>query len=106
MILDIERKTDCITAALKSHEDPEAFILIEQLITRYFTMLEHMKETSLYDVYMYEERLAKSILEPMEMFVHENSQLKKEINQLRRQLGLCKKYKEPEEKTLKRRKML
>mgnify|MGYP003290486891 CR=1 FL=1 len=61
----------------------------ELLIDEHFGMLEHMKETSLYDVYEYEEKF----VEPMRIFAIENERLKKEVNDLRKQLGLVKKYK-------------
>ena len=51
-----------------------------------------MKETSLYDVYMYEERIMKNSIEPMEILAYDNEKLKKEVNELRKQLGLSKKY--------------
>ena len=47
-----ENKRECLEALLKVHEETEAFNLIESLINNYFAMIEHMKETSLYDVYM------------------------------------------------------
>ena len=78
---------------LKVHEETEAFNLIESLINNYFAMIEHMKETSLYDVYMYEQRFAKNSTELMEMLACDNKQLKREVNSLRRQLGLYSKYK-------------
>lgn len=87
-------KDDCMIALAKAHEDAEAYRMIELLINDHFAMVEHMKETSLYDVYMYEERFVKNSIGPMKMFVYENEKLKKEVNKLRQQLGLGKKYKE------------
>ena len=63
--------------------------MLFQLINKYFGMIDHMKETSLYDVYEYENKFA----EPMRILVLENEDLKNEVNDLRKQLGLCKKYK-------------
>jgi len=83
-------RKECLEALEKVHEDPEAFSLIESLIKEHFVMIEHMKKTALYDVFMYEERL----LEPMKMLVYDNEKLKKEINELRQNKGLGKKYKE------------
>jgi hypothetical protein len=57
-------------------------------------MVAHMSDTSLYDILMYEERLTKTIVEPMEMLKYENEKLKKEVNKLRRELGKIEKYKE------------
>ena len=52
-------------------------------------MIEHLKETSLYGVLEYESKL----VQPMEILVYENEKLRKEVNDLRKQLGLSKKYK-------------
>lgn len=84
---------ECLEALSKVHENVEAYNMIESLINNYFAMIEHMKKTSLYDVYMYEEILTKNTTEPMRIFAYENEKLKKEVNDLRKQLGLCKKYK-------------
>ena len=90
----LSNKDDCIEALSKAHEDSESFHLIELLINDYFAMIKHMKETSLYDVYMYEERFAKNSLEPMRVLSHDNEKLRKEVNDLRKQLGLSKKYRD------------
>lgn len=74
----------------KVHEDSESRKIIEDLIGRHISMIKHMKETPLWDIYEYERKL----VEPMRMFVLENQDLKKEINQLRKKLGMCEKYKE------------
>lgn len=79
----------CLEALSKVHENAEAYNMIESLINNHFAMVEHMKKTSLYDVYMYEENTT----EPMRIFAYENEKLKKEVNDLRKQLGLGKKYK-------------
>ena len=84
----------------KVHEDTEAFHMIEQFIRDHFAMVEHMKETSLYDVYLYEERFAKINVEPMRILAHDNERLKKEVNKLRKQLSLTEKYKEKNNETL------
>ena len=57
-------------------------------------MMEHMKKTSLYDVYQYEERVTRNTVEPMRVLAYDNQRLKKEVNKLRKQLGLIEKYKE------------
>ncbi len=83
------------TRALNNaHEDPEAYKIIETLIGEHLSMLQHMKKTSLWDVFQYEERLTKTTTEPMEMLMWDNEKLKKEVNKLRRQLGMGEKYKE------------
>ena len=74
--------------------DPNDIGLIEHLINEYFSMLNHMRETSLYDVLMYEITFAENNLEPMRILAHENEKLKKEVNELRKQLGKVEKYKE------------
>lgn len=87
-------KIDYMMALAKAYKDEEAYHMIESLINDHFAMLEHMEKTSLYDVYMYEEKITKNTLEPMEILVYENEKLKKEVNELRRQLGKIEKYKE------------
>lgn len=75
------------------HEDTESFRVIKTLINEHFEMIEHMKTTSLYDVYMYEKDFAKNNFEPFIILANENEDLKKEINELRKKLGLGMKYK-------------
>lgn len=83
-------KDDYLMALARAGKDVEAYQMIEALIEQHFSMVKHMKETSLYDVYMYEKKLAQ----PIEILVYDNEKLKKEVNKLRRQLGLIEKYKE------------
>lgn len=74
----------------KSNEDPESRKIIEDLIYGHLDMVKHMKNTPLWDIFMYEKRL----LEPVKIIASDNADLKKEINQLRKKLGMCEKYKE------------
>lgn len=83
-------ENDYITALIKAYVDPESFKMVESLIKEHFAMIRHMKETSLYDIYEYEKRLTQ----PMEILVYDNEKLKREVNDLRKQLGLGKKYKD------------
>ena len=71
--------------------------LLESLIKDHFRMIRHMQETSLWDIYEYENRVAAGALEPMQFLAFENEQMKKEINKLRRKLGMCEKYRIMEE---------
>lgn len=87
-------KDQFLSALQKAHKDNDAFCMVADLISKHFAMIEHLKKTSLYDVYMYEERFAKNSLEPMRIITFENEKLKREVNNLRKRLGLCKKYKE------------
>ena len=87
-------KIDYLRALSHVHNDLEAYSLIESLIEKHFAMIEHMKKTSLYDVYQYEDRIARNTLEPMRLMAHDNDRLKKEVNKLRKQLGMIEKYKE------------
>lgn len=87
-------KIDYLMALSHVHDDPEAFNLVESLIEKHFAMIEHMKKTSLYDVYQYEERVTRNTVEPMRVLAYDNQRLKKEVNKLRKQLGLIEKYKE------------
>lgn len=84
---------DYIRALKEAHENQESFQMIESIIYKYFTMMEHMKETSLYDVYTYEEKITKLVTEELDILYHENKKLKKEVNELRKELGLIEKYK-------------
>ena len=72
--------------------DPNSRKIIVGLIDKHFRMIRHMKETSLWDIYEYENRVASSALEPMQYLAFENNQMKKEINKLRKQLGMIEKY--------------
>ena len=87
-------KKECLEALSKVNENQEAFNLIELFIKEHFAMMEHMKETSLYDVFMYEKRFCKDNFEPMRIIANDNKNLKKEVNGLRKKLGLSQKYKE------------
>jgi hypothetical protein len=90
-------KLDYLIALDNAHVDSVSRKIIENLINRHLKMIEHMKETSLWDVYEYENRIASGALEPMQFLAFENNQMKKEINKLRKKLGLCEKYKVTEE---------
>ena len=83
-----------IEALEKAHISKEVFQLVSSLIDEHFSMIDHMKETSLYDVYMYEKTFLQNSLEPMRMLSNENRELREEVNKLRKKLGLSKKYKE------------
>lgn len=83
-------ESDYMIALAKAHEDEKAYQMVESFIKNHFAMIEHMKKTSLYDVYEYENRLAQ----PIEILAYDNEKLKKEVNDLRKQLGLGKKYKD------------
>lgn len=81
-------KNDYLVALSKAHEDPEAYKMIESFIEGHFAMVRHLKETTLYDIFEYEKRLEQ----PLEIFAHENIALKKEVNDLRKKLGMGAKY--------------
>ena len=82
-----------LEALSKASEDVDAYHMIVSLIKEHFGLIEHMKKTSLYDVYMYETNLANALVEPSRILSNQNADLKKEVNDLRKQLGLKKKYK-------------
>lgn len=86
-------KEKYLEALQNANENPEAYQLIEQLINKHFAMVDHMKETSLYDVFAYEERITNALTDATKIVAYENKNLKQEVNDLRKQLGLCKKYK-------------
>ena len=85
-------RSECLDALSKVHKDTDPFQLIKDLIYDYFSIIDHMKETSLYDVYTYEERFTKINTTLTEMLIFDNEKLKKEVNKLRKQLGLNEKY--------------
>lgn len=85
-------RSECLDALSKVHKDTDSFQLIKDLIYDYFLIIDHMKETSLYDVYTYEERFTKINTTLTEMLIFDNEKLKKEVNKLRKQLGLNEKY--------------
>ena len=85
-------RSECLDALSKVHKDTDSFQLIKDLIYDYFSIIDHMKETSLYDVYTYEERFTKINTTLTEMLIFDNEKLKKEVNKLRKQLGLDEKY--------------
>lgn len=82
--------SEYIDALDKASEDPECRKVIEELIGAYIGLIAHMKDTPLWDIYEYERKL----VEPMKIFAYENNKLKKEVNELRRKLGMIEKYKE------------
>ena len=85
-------RSECLDALSKVHKDTDSFQLIKDLIYDYFSIIDHMKETSLYDVYTYEERFTKINTTLTEMLIFDNEKLKKEVNKLRKELGLNEKY--------------
>lgn len=87
-------KQDCLDALLDAHYNPHSMKLLTELIGEHFSLIEHMKETSLFDVLEYEKKFAATCVEPMRILALDNERLKKEINKLRRKLGKIEKYKE------------
>ena len=83
-------KLDYLVALDNVGVDPNSRKIIENLIDSHLNMLEHLKKTSLWDIFEYEKRL----LQPVEILAYDNVKLKKEVNQLRKQLGMIEKYKE------------
>ena len=86
-------KNDYLRALHDVPYDPGARKILEDLIDEHLKMLNHMKKTSLWDVYQYEERLTKYTTNSLEILMYDNEKLKKEVNKLRKQLGLIEKYK-------------
>lgn len=84
----------CMDALKSLDGTPENKEVIENIINEYFHMIQHMKKTSLYDVYMYESNVTKGVTVPMQILADENNKLKKEVNQLRKKLKMGEKYKE------------
>lgn len=87
-------KNEYIAALQELHGNHESKAFLSGLIEKHFTLIEHMKMTSLFDVLVYEERVTKACMEPMSILKFENERLKKEVNKLRKQLGLIEKYRE------------
>ena len=69
---------------------------IKNLTERYFSMIAHMEETSLYDVFMYEKNVTKKTADTLKILSYENTQLKKEVNGLRKKLKMKIKYNVPQ----------
>lgn len=90
-------KHDYLIALDNADKDPESRKIIEKLIDEHLTIIRHMKATSLWDVYEYEELLTKKLVDPMAMIADDNKKMKKEINKLRKQLGMGPKYKTDED---------
>ena len=86
-------------ALAKAYRDPEAYEMLTSLIDQHVTMVSHMKHTSLWDVMTYEENLTNVLKSPMEILVYDNEKLKKEVNKLRKQLGMIEKYKEEDDES-------
>ena len=59
-------------------------------------MIAHMEETSLYDVFMYEKNVTKKTADTLKILSYENTQLKKEVNGLRKKLKMKIKYNVPQ----------
>ena len=83
-------KLEYYDALDKAHEDPESYKIIGELINKHLTTIDHLKKTSLWDIFEYEKR----VLQPFEIIAHDNVKLKKEVNELRKKLGMIEKYKE------------
>lgn len=67
---------------------------IKGLIDKYYSMNRRMVETSIYDVFEYEDRVTSSATDALRYLTIENSNLKAEINKIRAKLKLSKKYRE------------
>ena len=83
-------RNEYLDALGKAHNDTESYKIIERLIDEHLGTINHMKKTSLWDIFEYE----RGLVEPMRIFAIENNDLKKEVNQLRKKLGMGEKYKE------------
>ena len=70
---------------------------IKNLTERYFSMIAHMEETSLYDVFIYEKNVTKKTADTLKILSYENTHLKKEVNGLRKKLKMKIKYNVPQE---------
>ena len=70
---------------------------IKNLTERYFSMIAHIEETSLYDVFIYEKNVTKKTADTLKILSYENTQLKKEVNGLRKKLKMKIKYNVPQE---------
>ena len=63
---------------------------LKSLIDDYFSLIDRLKETPLWDVLQYEDRLES----PLRILASDNERLKDENNQLLRELGKTEKYRE------------
>lgn len=85
---------DALNHTIAGTATPEEHELLQSLVNDIHNIFMHMRRTSLFDVYVYEERITNAVLTPMDILKHENQKLKKEVNGLRKQLGKIEKYKE------------
>ena len=66
--------------------------LLNELIDKYFEMVEHMKRTSIWDILLYEKDVVRETNGWLEDIIVQNNELKKEVNELRKKLKMSKKY--------------
>ena len=94
-ILKAYDESECLEAVLnasfKTEKEEE---MIRKLIGSYFSMIRHMKDTSLLDIFEYEEKVTNLMTAQLGFLTNENCNLKTEINKLRKEIGKSKKYKE------------
>lgn len=88
---EVERYEEAIKNLTGEEEDIKA---IKELIDKYYSMNRRMVETSIYDVFEYEDRITSSATDSLRYLTTENSNLKAEINKLRVKMKLSKKYRE------------
>ncbi len=69
-----------------------AHLLLNELIDKYFEMVEHMKRTSIWDILLYEKDVVRETNGWLEDIIVQNNELKKEVNELRKKLKMSKKY--------------
>ena len=63
---------------------------LKSLIDDYFSIVDHLKQTPLWDVLTYEDRLES----PIRILAEDNERLKEENNELLKKLGKTEKYRE------------
>ena len=95
MIRNFNREVERYESAIKNLTGEEEDIkAIKELIDKYYSMNRRMVETSIYDVFEYEDRVTSSATDALRYLAIENSNLKAEINKIRAKLKLSKKYRE------------
>ena len=82
----------CKDALERLQGSEAAHLLFDELIDRYFEMVDHMKRTSIWDILLYEKDVIRETNGWIENIIVENNELKKEVNELRKKLKMDKKY--------------
>ena len=82
----------CKDALNRLEGSETAHLIFNELIDKYFEMVDHMKRTSIWDILLYEKDVLRETNGWLEDIIVQNNELKKEVNELRKKLEMTKKY--------------